>query len=171
LVATTTMTIENAKCEIEKKKTANADLRMNSGVQRTLYACPCGAPYRVVNTPPVVNPSPDELRNRKFGGVCSKCNHHVADVAQEQFFLKIATCSKVLWAFNAYQLAFIKKVVSDTNDRVHSGGHLSGLPRWLLAANNRPKVLKAIAKLEAKLIDAGLELVDDPDPSYWFPHR
>jgi hypothetical protein len=138
---------------------------MNANVKETLYACSlCAAPLRVVNSQ---QSGGDPAERRAFAAICTKCGHHVNDVAQEQYFLRVTACSEVLWAKNARHLAHIKTFVSADSNRPHNGGHLrgscycchqQGLPTWMLLASNREKVLKAIAKLEEKLKDAGIKV-------------
>jgi hypothetical protein len=136
---------------------------MNFQVKETLYACSlCAAPLRVVNSQ---QSGGDPAEKRTFAAICTKCGHHVKDVAIEKFFLRVSTCGEALWAKNPTHLAYIKRFVSADSARPHNGGHLRGscpccsqhgLPTWMLLASNRTKVLKAIAKLEEKLKDAGI---------------
>lgn len=76
-------------------------------------------------------------------------------------WLQVSCCGETLWAHNARHLQFIRDYVGatirerqrDTTHGWNNGGLASRLPRWMQLAKNRPDILKAIAKLELKLVD------------------
>ena len=87
----------------------------------------------------------------------------IGDSADPYFHLPLwlqAPCAtRVLWAFNARHLAFLRDYVSATDRRTvgatprgpRNALLASRLPRWLKLAKNRSTVLQAITRLEGKL--------------------
>lgn len=74
-------------------------------------------------------------------------------------WLNTPCCDHVLWAFNRQHLELLEGFVSATLREQRqdpkwgwaNSGMISRLPRWMIAAKHREPVLKAIARLKAKL--------------------
>ena len=92
----------------------------------------------------------------------------IGDSADPYFHLPLwlqAPCAgRVLWAFNARHLAFLRDYVAATDRRTVGATPrdpknallASRLPRWVKLATNRSAVLRTIARLEDKLGAQGL---------------
>lgn len=72
---------------------------------------------------------------------------------RQPLWLTISCCGQLLWAYNPEHLALLKQLVGarlrERNGLPPANKSLgSRLPRWMTAAGNRQKVLKAIGELE-----------------------
>lgn len=110
--------------------------------------------------------------------VCRRCGHlqvsrppavaGLARIGHDDYFrlpLWLATpcCGELLWAFNARHLAALEAYAqADLRERRIDPAHgwsnqsfASRLPKWVKAAKNRAEVGRALARLRARLADAG----------------
>lgn len=77
-------------------------------------------------------------------------------------WLQTRCCGENLWAFNAQHLGLIERYISaDLRERYSGPGGarsnsnlFSRLPRWMILARNRDKVLKGLARLRERLVTA-----------------
>ena len=82
---------------------------------------------------------------------------------REPLWLQIPCGSNILWAYNERHLAWLKEFVSaglrerrqDPETGWSNQGLAGRLPRWLISAKNRERVLKAIGKLEGRAGPSG----------------
>lgn len=135
-----------------------------------LVACPrCGskAHVQIVGEAPMLLFAPRRLACASCGystewranGVVSSFDDEPRDwYFGAEFWHQVRCCGHVLWVANREHLEFLKhyvgaKIRSHTRDEQGwSNRSLSArLPRWLTAADNRDKVMKALAQLEAQL--------------------
>jgi len=80
-------------------------------------------------------------------------------------WLQAPCCGHVLWAHNARHLRFLKAYVgAELRERRHDPEHgwlnkslASRLPKWMQLAKHRESILRAIGKLEHRLVDAESE--------------
>jgi hypothetical protein len=72
-------------------------------------------------------------------------------------WLQTPCCGEVLWAYNAAHLLLLERFVSaqlrsrDIGLGCRNASLISRLPAWIKSKKHRPEVLKAIARLNAKL--------------------
>ena len=72
-------------------------------------------------------------------------------------WLQTPCCDEILWAYNARHLGTLQDYISASLRERTIGTHASvfqRLPRWMIAAKNRDKVLKCIERLQSRLSDS-----------------
>jgi hypothetical protein len=79
-------------------------------------------------------------------------------------WLQVSCCGKVLWAYNLRHVAFLERYVG-ARVRSHrlvprtflgNGTLESRLPRWLLSAKHRPRILRGLQSLRELSAERGL---------------
>ncbi|MBL8665661.1 MAG: hypothetical protein JNM29_22690 [Candidatus Odyssella sp.] len=139
-----------------------------------LVVCPrCAGPAVSKRRDPAAR---DTLAPRRL--VCRRCGHlqesrppsvsGLARTGHDDYFrlpLWLATpcCGELLWAFNARHLAALEAyALADLRERRRDPAQgwsnqslASRLPKWVKAAKNRAEVGRALARLGARLAEAG----------------
>lgn len=110
--------------------------------------------------------------------VCRRCGHlqeqagRVRAGAERQgrdpvfglpLWLATPCCGELLWAFNArhlealeaFALARLRERRRDADHGWSNAGFTSRLPVWIKSAKNRPEVARGLARLRARLAEAG----------------
>lgn len=168
-----------AKAKAAPARTAPARARdsrapLDAFLDEILLVCPrCAGPAVSKRLDPTAR---DTLAPRRL--VCRRCGHlqesrppavaGLARVGHDDYFrlpLWLATpcCGELLWAFNARHLAALEAyALAALRERRRDPAHgwsnqsfASRLPAWIKAAKNRADVGKGLARLRARLAEAG----------------